>query len=189
MKSTLAYVRYLKKHPDLKPMIMIAHEFTATGASLLFANLYQSLTQKKYAVVILTANTEEIASAIAEKYESDAYILRMPSQTWIRRPVLKMLRAAGVEFALCNTVNSGIFARDLKQAGIRSVYMIHEMSASMAILNAAGIAREIAACADTVVFPAAYGGDTSVGASMAMISHTLCILTIPVMYSLLTAIL
>lgn len=39
---------------------------------------------------------------------------------------------------------------------------------------------------NTVVFPAAYGGDTSTGASMAMISHTLCIITIPVMYAILT---
>ncbi len=41
---------------------------------------------------------------------------------------------------------------------------------------------------NTVVFPAAYGGDTSTGASMAMISHTLCVLTIPVMYALLTTV-
>ena len=38
---------------------------------------------------------------------------------------------------------------------------------------------------NTVVFPAAYGGDTSIGASMAMISHTLCVATIPLMYALL----
>ena len=42
---------------------------------------------------------------------------------------------------------------------------------------------------NTVVFPAAYGEDTSVGASMAMISHTLCVLTIPLMYSLLRTLL
>ena len=41
---------------------------------------------------------------------------------------------------------------------------------------------------NTVVFPAAYGGDTSIGASMAMISHTLCVATIPLMYALLNAI-
>lgn len=40
---------------------------------------------------------------------------------------------------------------------------------------------------NTVVFPAAYGGDTATGASMAMISHTVCVITIPVMYALLTA--
>lgn len=41
---------------------------------------------------------------------------------------------------------------------------------------------------NTVIFPAAYGGDTETGASMAMISHTLCIVTIPLMYALLTSI-
>ena len=38
---------------------------------------------------------------------------------------------------------------------------------------------------NTVVFPAAYGGYTSTGASMAMISHTLCVVTIPLLYALL----
>ena len=42
---------------------------------------------------------------------------------------------------------------------------------------------------NTIVFPAAYGGDTETGASMAMISHTLCIITIPLMYALLQLIL
>ncbi len=42
---------------------------------------------------------------------------------------------------------------------------------------------------NTVVFPAAYGGDTSTGASMAMISHTLCVITIPILYSILQFIL
>lgn len=39
---------------------------------------------------------------------------------------------------------------------------------------------------NTVVFPAAYGGDPSTGVSMATISHTVCVVTIPVMYALLT---
>jgi predicted permease len=40
---------------------------------------------------------------------------------------------------------------------------------------------------NTVVFPAAYGGDPSIGVSMAAISHTACVITIPIMYALLTA--
>ena len=39
---------------------------------------------------------------------------------------------------------------------------------------------------NTVVFPEAYGGDPKTGAAMAMISHTMCVVTIPLMYSLLT---
>lgn len=35
---------------------------------------------------------------------------------------------------------------------------------------------------NTVVFPAAYGGETKTGAAMAMISHTLSVITLPIMY-------
>lgn len=38
---------------------------------------------------------------------------------------------------------------------------------------------------NTVVFPEAYGGNPETGASMTLISHIMCILTIPLMYSLL----
>ena len=38
---------------------------------------------------------------------------------------------------------------------------------------------------NTVVFPAAYGGDTHTGASMAMISHVGAIVSIPLLYALL----
>lgn len=40
---------------------------------------------------------------------------------------------------------------------------------------------------NTVVFPEAYGGDPSTGASMTMISHTLCVISIPLMYALMVA--
>ncbi|MBE7025315.1 MAG: AEC family transporter [Ruminococcaceae bacterium] len=35
---------------------------------------------------------------------------------------------------------------------------------------------------NTIVYPAAYGGDTKTGASMSMISHTLSVISIPLMY-------
>lgn len=38
---------------------------------------------------------------------------------------------------------------------------------------------------NTVVFPAAYGGDTTPGASMALISHLMSIITIPIMFAVL----
>ena len=42
---------------------------------------------------------------------------------------------------------------------------------------------------NTVVFPTAYNKDASTGASMALISHTLCVVTIPLLYTVLTYIL
>ncbi len=41
---------------------------------------------------------------------------------------------------------------------------------------------------NTVVFPEAYGGNPETGASMAMISHTFCVISIPLMYALMVAI-
>ena len=41
---------------------------------------------------------------------------------------------------------------------------------------------------NTVVFPEAYGGNPETGASMTMISHTLCVITIPIMFALMTVI-
>ena len=41
---------------------------------------------------------------------------------------------------------------------------------------------------NTVVFPEAYGGDPKTGASMTMISHTLCVISIPLMYALMVAV-
>lgn len=38
---------------------------------------------------------------------------------------------------------------------------------------------------NTVVFPAAYGGDTTTGASMALISHALSVITVPIMFGIL----
>jgi predicted permease len=38
---------------------------------------------------------------------------------------------------------------------------------------------------NTIVFPKAYGGNPKIGASMAMISHTLCVITIPILYALM----
>ena len=72
-------------------------------------------------------------------------------------------------------------------------------SAFLGILKLIGTPDEIMICTlvafatplglNTVVFPAAYGGDTKPGAAMAMISHTLCVITIPLMYLLWVVIL
>ena len=41
---------------------------------------------------------------------------------------------------------------------------------------------------NTIVFPEAYGGNPKTGASMALISHTLCVITIPLLYMLMVEI-
>lgn len=62
------------------------------------------------------------------------------------------------------------------------------LGASNTVVIVALIAYAMPLGLNTVVFPAAYGADTSVGASMALISNVLCIVTFPVMYALLSTI-
>lgn len=60
--------------------------------------------------------------------------------------------------------------------------LIQTLGASKEIMTLALFAFATPLGLNTIVFPAAYGGDTSTGASMAMVSHLFCILTIPLMY-------
>ena len=60
------------------------------------------------------------------------------------------------------------------------------LGANDRVLTIALIAYAMPLGLNTVVFPAAYGADTSVGASMALISNALCIITFPLMYALLS---
>ncbi len=41
---------------------------------------------------------------------------------------------------------------------------------------------------NTIIFPEAYGGSPKTGAAMALISHTLCVVSIPLMYALMVAV-
>lgn len=67
-------------------------------------------------------------------------------------------------------------------------------AAIMIVLRLLGTEKEIMTLAlvafatplglNTIIYPAAYGGDTKTGAAMTMLSHTLSVITIPLMYLL-----
>ena len=69
----------------------------------------------------------------------------------------------------------------------------------VSILKLIGVADEIVTLTliayatpmglNTIVYPAAYGGDTKTGASMALISNILAVATIPIMYYIFTVLL
>lgn len=66
--------------------------------------------------------------------------------------------------------------------------LLRLLGANETVLIVALIAYAMPLGLNTVVFPAAYGANTSVGASMALISNALCIISFPLMYALLTTI-
>ncbi len=66
--------------------------------------------------------------------------------------------------------------------------ILYFLGASKFILSLTLFAYATPLGVNTVIFPAAYGGNTSTGAAMASISHTLGTVTIPIMYALLNAV-
>ena len=75
-----------------------------------------------------------------------------------------------------------LYARD----GFAVVALVWLLGADEQVMCMTLLATGSALGLNTVVIPAAYGGDTRTGAAMAMISHVLCIVTIPLLYALLT---
>lgn len=62
--------------------------------------------------------------------------------------------------------------------------VLHLFGATKELMMLVLMAFAVPVGLNTIIFPAAYGGDTKPGASMAMISHTLSVITIPIMYLL-----
>ena len=65
------------------------------------------------------------------------------------------------------------------------VLMLRFIGTNKEIITLAMIAFATPLGLNTIVYPAAYGGDVKTGASMTMISHTLSVITIPLMYFIL----
>lgn len=65
------------------------------------------------------------------------------------------------------------------------IMILRLMKTDTAIIRVALCAVAMPLGLNTVVFPAAYGGDTTPGASMALISHLMSVITIPIMFALL----
>ncbi len=76
------------------------------------------------------------------------------------------------------------FVTLLRLVVIPAIFMValKLIGADDSIMTLALIAFATPLGLNTIVFPAAYGGETKTGAAMTMISHTLSVITIPVMY-------
>ena len=66
--------------------------------------------------------------------------------------------------------------------------MIFGLSIGNDVLFLSFFASASAIGLNTVVFPEAYGGDPETGASITLISHTMCVITIPLLYALMVVI-
>ena len=64
------------------------------------------------------------------------------------------------------------------------VLLLKLLKADNSLIMVALCATSMPLGLNTVVFPASYGGDTTAGASMALVSHLMAVITIPIMFTL-----
>lgn len=90
----------------------------------------------------------------------------------------------GYEFRALLTKKKVYVATLLRLIVIPAVLVtgLHFMGMNKEMMTLALIAYGTPLGLNTIVYPATYGGETMTGAAMAMISHTLSVLTIPLMY-------
>ena len=73
--------------------------------------------------------------------------------------------------------------------GVKTLFfLIFNVSISNDVLFLCFFATATPLGLNTVVFPEAYGSNPEIGASMTMISHTLCVISIPIMYAIMVVI-
>jgi len=65
------------------------------------------------------------------------------------------------------------------------IFVLRAIGADREVITLAFIAFATPIGLNTIVYPAAYGGDVKPGAAMVMVSHVLSVITIPLMYLLL----
>lgn len=78
--------------------------------------------------------------------------LWQPYYSWFWRRVIRYLAKRGIRHAICNTVLSGPAAVRLKQAGLTSVGLVHELPHSIRAGNWAEQATALVHGADTLLF-------------------------------------
>ncbi len=139
---------------EQRPVVLVVHDAYPHGAQFLALNLTRCFVRdlkKRVEIVLLgegplkadfesLARVHDLSGKDPEGEEAEA--------------LARYLRECGAETAICNTTVSGLFLRRLKEAGFRTVSLIHELPGVIAENGLEEHVRVIASQADKVLFPA-----------------------------------
>lgn len=135
-------------------VVIVSHDAHPHGAQLLALHMARTFGEMGFNVDMLVLGPGPLLDRFREvatvhQVEQDS---SMPPSQILR--LLVAIRATGAEIAVANTTVSGLLVPLLKQAGFRTVSLIHELPGLLASYELETHARAIAEHADSVVFPA-----------------------------------
>ncbi|RUY57908.1 glycosyltransferase [Mesorhizobium sp. M7A.F.Ca.CA.001.09.2.1] len=134
-------------------IVVVSHDAHPHGAQLLALNLAKGFKQLGFEPDLIVLGDGPLLGRFA--HAATVHRIDLPEQG--DADVLKRLAAIrnnGAEVAVVNTTVSGKLVPLLKQAGFRTVCLVHELPGILASYGLADAAAAIIESADTVVFPA-----------------------------------
>jgi glycosyltransferase involved in cell wall biosynthesis len=141
----------VKVIPDRKPIVLVSHEMSKTGAPLLLLYMVKYLAKNGWDVHVVS----KLAGPLISEYAKfcRVYIVRNPKRFKSR---LVALKYRGGQSVVVNSVASGDWVPPLKALGFDVVSLVHEMANVIDILGLESNANSIGKYSDIVVFPSNY---------------------------------
>lgn len=139
---------------EQRPVVIVVHDAHPHGAQFLALNLTRCFVRdlKKRVEIVLLGE-----GPLKTDFESLARVHDLSGKDpegEEAAALARHLRESGAEAAICNTTVSGLFLRQLKEAGFRIVSLIHELPGVIAENGLEEHVRVIASQSDRVLFPA-----------------------------------
>lgn len=134
-------------------IIIVSHDAHPHGAQVLALAMAREFGELQYDVDMIVLGDGPMLSRFAEVASLHHVTLDNESMESVRRKV-KAIRNAGAEVAIVNTTVSGLIVPILKEAGFRTVSLVHELPGVLESYGLKGHATAIAEHSDKIVFAA-----------------------------------
>lgn len=137
-----------------KKIVLVSHDALHHGAQILTLNLARELSESFGYEVDLIVLGE---GPMMEDFAKVATVHNLSDETAdseVAKRLISQLSDNGANLAICNTTVTGPLARTLKAYGFQVISLIHELTSVIEQYSLQGAAKDVATCADKVVFPA-----------------------------------
>lgn len=142
------------EHNPKRRVVIVSHDAHPHGAQHLALYLGKGFKEiLKYDVITVLLGP----GTLKREFEEYSEVYELSAENWDNQASTMLaqdLRNSGVEVAICNTTVSGVFVPALKEAGIMTVSLIHELPGLIQKNGLESSLKLIAEHAHRVVFPA-----------------------------------
>ncbi|NLL92771.1 MAG: glycosyltransferase [Clostridiales bacterium] len=156
--SPAVNVNHTKKASNKKKILVVVHEAQRAGATLLSMNIIKTIkATTDYEPVILLMSGGPLTDKF--KKQGICFELNQPNFNQIYdeahlKKIVRDIASLGVNYALCNSVVTGLVLSELHSKNIKTITMVHELPTSIKAYNFVQAAKNVQKYSDDVVFAA-----------------------------------